>query len=196
MNTAFITIPSLFNTIVHPKPLKKNPKFAYCGCQDSYDKLDAARSVTTEGDSGADEIVAADICDKCRMMTFKELQRKLESLKISWKDFRDDGVFMEPQNSNFLFKTSFSMLGGAVFALYMGLYFLALIDFVVFSTSINHWRKPRLTSRRRTMDLCAVLLGLTTHFVWALIFCKNLCIYVLLTGNAKNILLYKNINYN
>lgn len=65
-----------------------------------------------------------------------------------------------PSQSNTIYNTSFLSIGSCMYALYQGRYMLSLCPAGVFLTSINYWRNP-VNSWRRKVDMSYVLLALS-----------------------------------
>ena len=61
--------------------------------------------------------------------------------------------------SKFLFFSSFSMLISALIATYMNDKYITIYFFLLFLSSINHWRKPEY-GLRRNIDLLLVNVGI------------------------------------
>jgi len=67
---------------------------------------------------------------------------------------------LSPSQSNTIYNTSFLSLGSSIYAIYNGYYTISLCPAGVFLTSINYWRNP-VNSWRRKLDMVNVFLTLS-----------------------------------
>ena len=67
---------------------------------------------------------------------------------------------LSPSQYNRIYKVSYLSLGSSIYAIYNGYYTLSLVPAGVFLTSINYWRNP-VDSWRRKVDMGNVLLSLS-----------------------------------
>lgn len=69
--------------------------------------------------------------------------------------------------SRVLWRTSWLALIPAVQAIRKRNYKCAAVNLAVATTSVNHWRNPRMNSRRRLLDLIVVRLAVFLHMLEA-----------------------------
>ena len=72
------------------------------------------------------------------------------------------------EHSDVLFTISFLILFTTIYAFSKQKYDIAVICFIVFFTSLNHWRSPKF-GFRRNVDLVAVISGFLYIFVRAIV---------------------------
>lgn len=82
-------------------------------------------------------------------------------------DPNDSRIYISAENGALLFKSSLLILFPLCFAFYLNLKDFGYVTLIVFCTSINHWRKPRLGIRRVT-DVAAVLSAYIYHVIAAI----------------------------
>jgi len=71
-------------------------------------------------------------------------------------------LVLEPQYSNFIYKTSYLLSITSLYGFYQQKYDLAAILFCGFLTSVNYWRNPTFGLRRK-IDMTAIPIGLIYH---------------------------------
>eukprot|EP00914_Ancora_sagittata_P034384 GHVO01069439.1.p1 GENE.GHVO01069439.1~~GHVO01069439.1.p1 ORF type:complete len:185 (-),score=10.16 GHVO01069439.1:144-674(-) len=84
-----------------------------------------------------------------------------------WCHCSDPHSFIDAINARRLLKTSCLLLFPIAVAIKFGLWDCACINAFVLSSSINHWRRPRL-GLRRSVDQAAVFGALIAHTVYAM----------------------------
>lgn len=101
--------------------------------------------------------------------------------------------FLPKDQSDLLFWTSFLILFTAIYAFIKRKYDISAFCFLVFITSLNHWRDPQF-GFRRNLDVAAVCLGFMYIFLRAilinvrsLVFWTCYLVVVLLFGVGWNI---------
>jgi hypothetical protein len=77
-----------------------------------------------------------------------------------------NGCILYPEQYNFIWKTSFLSLFSFTYAIYKGHTDLALVAGGVFLTSINYWRKPTYSWRRK-IDMVYVKTALLYQLIRA-----------------------------
>lgn len=65
-------------------------------------------------------------------------------------------TMMYPEQYAVLWRSSWLILIISLYASYKELYDISCMSFLIFLTSINHWRYPEYASWRRYMDICGV----------------------------------------
>jgi len=76
--------------------------------------------------------------------------------------------FLSKDQSDLLFWISFLILFTAIYAFIKRKYDISAICFIVFITSLNHWRDPQF-GFRRNLDIAAVCLGFMYIFLRAIL---------------------------
>ena len=74
-------------------------------------------------------------------------------------DYKMDCMY-KPEQYKMIYITSYLAVGSSIYAVYNGHYLISLCPAGIFLTSINHWRKPKLYSWQRCLDLTYVNLSL------------------------------------
>jgi len=82
-------------------------------------------------------------------------------------EMNDPTVYIPAKYSQKLLISTQFLIIPCLAAVYFGQYFVGSSTVLVYFTSLNHWRKPRLCWRR-TFDVLAVCWGLLTHGIAAL----------------------------
>lgn len=89
-----------------------------------------------------------------------------------------DNISIIPyQYSKFLFYSSFSMLICAIISIIMNDIYVTLYIFILFLTSINHWRRPEY-GLRRNIDMFVVKCGVILFFYQVCLLKNEFCRYV------------------
>lgn len=83
------------------------------------------------------------------------------------EELHDECVYIPKIHANRLWVSCFALTVPPVFALYNRLNLLAVISLLVFLTSVNHWRQPRL-GIRRNLDILMVFAAVLSHAYVAL----------------------------
>lgn len=89
-----------------------------------------------------------------------------------------DNISIIPnQYSKFLFYSSFSMLICAIISIILNDVYITTYLFVLFLTSINHWRRPEY-GLRRNIDMFVVKCGVILFFYQVCLLKNEFCRYV------------------
>ena len=80
-------------------------------------------------------------------------QSLMNQKKITKKINREKTGCLKPSQYTIIWNLSWLSLSSSLYAMYKGHYNLAFIPGGVFLTSINYWRKPEVSSWRRTLDV-------------------------------------------
>ena len=89
----------------------------------------------------------------------------------------DDKSIIPIHYSKFLFFSSFSMLISAIIAIIVNDIYVTIYFFILFLTSINHWRRPEY-GLRRNIDLFVVKCGIIIIFCQVCLLKNEFCRFV------------------
>ena len=78
----------------------------------------------------------------------------------------ENNCILQPEQYNFLWKTSFLSLFSSLYGIYKGYNDISYSTFAVFLSSINYWKKPNY-SWRRYLDITVVNISLIYHLLRA-----------------------------
>ena len=78
----------------------------------------------------------------------------------------ENNCILQPEQYNFLWKTSFLSLFSSLYGIYKGHNDISYSTFAVFLSSINYWKKPNY-SWRRYLDITVVNISLIYHLLRA-----------------------------